>query len=51
MNEQGNLVSITNIEEDENVFGIPTGENKNLTSEDIQKAIFETDNVAMPKND
>ena len=50
LNEQGNLVSINNIEEDENVFGIPTGENKNLTSDDIQKAIFETDNVAVGKS-
>ena len=50
LNEQGNLVSINNIEEDENVFGIPTGENNNLTSDDIQKAIFETDNVAVGKS-
>ena len=50
LNEQGNLVSINNIEEDENVFGIPTGENNNLTSDDIQKAIFETENVAVGKS-
>jgi rRNA maturation endonuclease Nob1 len=48
IDDQGNLISLTN--SDSNVFGIPDGENTQITSDDIQKAIFETDNVVLNKN-
>lgn len=50
LNEQGNLVNIATEDGETSNFGIPTKEDPLMTSDDIQKAIFEVDNVVMDKN-
>lgn len=50
LNEQGNLVNIATEDGETSNFGIPTKEDPMMTSDDIQKSIFEVDNVVMDKN-
>lgn len=50
LNDQGNLVSINTEDGQESTFGIPSKEDPMMTSEDIQKAIFDVDNVVMDNN-
>ena len=50
LNEQGNLVNIATDDGENSVFGIPSKEDPMLSGDDIQKAIFEVDNVVMDKN-
>lgn len=50
LNEQGNLVNIATEDGESSSFGIPSKEDPMLSSDDIQKAIFEVDNVVMDKN-
>lgn len=50
LNEEGNLVNIATEDGQNSNFGIPTKEDSLMTSDDIQKALFELDNVVMDKN-
>ena len=50
LNEQGNLVNIATEDGAKSTFGIPSTEDPLMTSDAIQKSIFEVDNVVMDKN-
>ena len=50
LNEEGNLVNISTEDGQNSSFGLPTKEDSLMTSDDIQKALFELDNVVMDKN-
>ena len=48
--DQGNLVNIATEDGASSTFGIPSTEDPLMTRDDIQKSIFEVDNVVMDKN-
>lgn len=50
LNDQGNLVNIATEDGESSTFGIPSTEDPLMTSDDIQKSIFEVDNVVMDKH-
>ena len=50
LNDQGNLVNIATEDGASSTFGIPSTEDPLMTSDDIQKSIFEVDNVVMDKH-
>lgn len=50
LNDQGNLVNIATEDGESSTFGIPSTEDPFMTSDDIQKSIFEVDNVVMDKH-
>jgi hypothetical protein len=49
INDQGNLVNVATEDGQKSIFGIPTKEDALMTSDDIQKAIFELDNIVIDK--
>lgn len=50
LNEQGSLVSVATEDGASSTFGIPSSEDKMMTSDDIQKSIFDVGNVVMDKH-
>lgn len=49
LNDQGNLVNVATEDGQKSIFGIPSKEDALMTSDDIQKAIFELDNIVIDK--